>query len=110
MFIKFLNRDVCWLAGFWMFALKAYFISETENGSLFSARNCDLGGTILAPLGTILAHWGHLGGLESSRKDTWGSGSEFSRFRDDFAPILRASRAPRARNPVLFSGLFPCYF
>ena len=89
-FTEFLCWYVCWLVGFWMFVLRACFISETENGNQMCSQSCGLRGLVPPHTESII-------GFSAILEWFWD-------------PILKAFRAPRARNPVLFSGSFPCHF
>ena len=112
-FIEVLYWNVCWLAGFVVLVLKEFFISETEHVCHFLCPKLWFrrpGASILAPLGTILAPWGHLGDLLSSRKDTWGSRVRFLTILvNSGTPFVKSFLAPRANNLVLLAS-FPCHF
>ena len=114
LFTKSLCWNVCWLAGFWVSVLKAILCPKNKMVIIFGAPNCDLGG-LVPPFWYLWGLFWHLGGtlgdLGSSRKDTWGSRVTFLViFVWFWDPILKAFRAPRARNLVLFSSSFPCPF
>ena len=109
-FRKFLCWNVCWLAGFWMLALEAFF----ELGCYFQSQGMSFGkpcASIFALCGTIFSPWGHLGRFQEQQEGHMGSRIGFLAILKYFwDTILTAFRAPRAKHTVFFLGLFPCHF
>ena len=86
-FIQFLCWNVCWLAGFWMLVLKAFFILEQEKVIIFSVQNSDLGGPVPPSWHLCRPFW-HIGGTRASREQQEGHMGVWNRSFNDFGMIF----------------------